>query len=64
MDAISIPHFYLQLREIAFERHYWGHIVTVPTHIVASVEDHTVTFFTQHDDGNECSASQKVFSFW
>ena len=56
-DAISIPHSYLQLRHIAQLRHYWGHIVSVPKHIVADVEDHTVQFFSQRSqDGYECSA--------
>ncbi len=55
--TISVPHCYLQVRNIALDRHYWGHIVSVPTHIVADVEDHTVTFFSQtSQDGYECSA--------
>ena len=53
----SIPHSYLQLRLIAQDRHYGGNIVSVPTHIVADVEDHTVQFFSQRSrDGYECSA--------
>ena len=56
-DAISIPHSYLQLRNIVLDLHYCGHIVSVPTHIVADVEDHTVQFFSQRSrDGYECSA--------
>ena len=56
-DAISTPHSYLQLRLIAQDRHYWGHIVSVPTHIVADVKDHTVQFFSQtSQDSYECSA--------
>ena len=56
-DAISISHSYLQLRNIALDLHYCGHIVSVPTHIVADVEDHTVQFFSQRSrDGYECSA--------
>ena len=44
-------------RNTSRDRHYWGHIVSVPAHIVADLEDHTVQFFSPTSlGGYECSA--------
>ena len=46
-NAKDIPYLYLQLRQLAQDRVYWGHITSVPTHIADSQEQHTVTYFSQ-----------------
>ena len=43
----DIPYLYLQLRNIAQDRVYWGRVTCVPTQISDSQEQHTMTDFSQ-----------------
>ena len=43
----DMPYLYLQLRNIAQDRVYWGHVASVLTHFADSQEVHSVTYFSQ-----------------